>query len=44
MTLHSITAARAAERLRSGDAMLVDVREADERARMQIPGSARHFR
>ena len=39
MTLPVITAARAAELLRTGGAMLVDVREADERARALIPGS-----
>ncbi|MBR0684193.1 DUF2892 domain-containing protein [Roseomonas eburnea] len=40
MTLPTITPARAAEMLRAGEAILVDVREADERARTHIPGSA----
>lgn len=40
MTLPTITPARAAAMLRAGEAMLVDVREADERARTRIPGSA----
>ena len=40
MTLPTITPARAAEMLRSGEALLVDIREADERARAHIPGSA----
>lgn len=40
MTLPTITAARAAEMLRAGEAVLVDIREADERARAHIPGSA----
>lgn len=40
MTLPTVTPARAAEMLRSGEAMLVDIREADERARAHIPGSA----
>lgn len=40
MTLPTISPARAAEMLRAGDALLVDVREADERARAHIPGSA----
>lgn len=40
MTLPTITAARAAEMLRAGEALLVDIREADERARTHIPGSA----
>lgn len=40
MSLPTISPARAAEMLRAGDALLVDVREADERARAHIPGSA----
>ena len=40
MTLPTITAARAAEMLRAGEALLVDIREADERARTHIPGTA----
>ncbi len=40
MTLATITPARAAEMLRSGEGVLVDIREADERARAHIPGSA----
>jgi rhodanese-related sulfurtransferase len=40
MTLPIVSAARAAEMLRSGQALLVDIREADERARAHIPGSA----
>jgi rhodanese-related sulfurtransferase len=40
MSLPTITPARAAEMLKRGEAILVDVREADERARSQIPGSA----
>lgn len=40
MTLPTISPTRAAEMLRAGEALLVDVREADERARAQIPGSA----
>jgi rhodanese-related sulfurtransferase len=40
MTLPTLPAARAAEMLRAGDALLVDVREADERARTHVPGSA----
>ncbi len=40
MTLPTITPARAAELLKGGEAILVDVREADERARSHIPGSA----
>jgi rhodanese-related sulfurtransferase len=39
MTLPAITPARAAEMLRNGEALLVDIREADERARAHIPGS-----
>lgn len=39
MTLPSITAEKAAERLREGNAILVDVREPDERAHSHIPGS-----
>ncbi len=39
MSLPTISAARAAEMLRAGGAMLVDIREADERARARIPGS-----
>ena len=37
MTLPTITPARAAALLQSGEAILVDVREADERARSHIP-------
>jgi rhodanese-related sulfurtransferase len=40
MSLPTISPARAAEMLRNGEALLVDVREADERARAHIPGSA----
>lgn len=40
MTLPTVTPARAAEMLRAGEALLVDIREADERARAHIPGSA----
>lgn len=40
MSLPTISPARAAEMLRAGEALLVDVREADERARTHIPGSA----
>lgn len=40
MTLPAISATRAAGMLRAGDALLVDVREADERARSHIPGTA----
>ncbi|CAH0294571.1 rhodanese family protein [Roseomonas sp. CECT 9278] len=40
MTLPTISATRAAEMLRAGDALLVDVREADERARSHVPGTA----
>lgn len=40
MTLPTITPARAAQMLSAGEALLVDVREADERARAHIPGSA----
>ncbi|HEV7456559.1 MAG TPA: rhodanese family protein [Roseococcus sp.] len=40
MTLPTITPARAAALLKAGDAILVDVREADERARTHIPGTA----
>ena len=40
MTLPTITPARAAQMLGAGEALLVDVREADERARAHIPGSA----
>jgi len=39
MSLKTITADRADELLRAGQAVLVDVREADERARSRIPGS-----
>lgn len=39
MSLPTIPPARAAELLAAGDAILVDVREADERARARIPGS-----
>jgi len=40
MTLPTIPAARAAAMLRAGDALLVDIREGDERARLHVPGSA----
>ncbi|BDG74845.1 rhodanese-like domain-containing protein [Roseomonas fluvialis] len=40
MTLPTISAARACAMLRDGGALLVDVREADERARSHVPGSA----
>jgi len=40
MNLPTISPGRAAEMLRTGDALLMDVREADERARSHIPGSA----
>lgn len=40
MSLPAITADKAALMLRSGEALLVDVREADERARAHVPGSA----
>lgn len=40
MSLPTITPARAAALLKSGEAILVDVREADERARAHIPGTA----
>ncbi len=40
MSLSPITAAEAAALLREGRATLVDVREADERARAHVPGSA----
>lgn len=40
MTLPTISATRAAAMLRAGDALLVDVREADERARLHVPGSS----
>lgn len=40
MTLPTITPARAADMLKKGEAILVDVREGDERARAHIPGSA----
>jgi rhodanese-related sulfurtransferase len=40
MSLPVIPAGRAAELLRRGEAILVDIREADERARAHIPGSA----
>lgn len=40
MSLPLIDAARAAALLREGRATLVDVREADERARAHVPGSA----
>jgi rhodanese-related sulfurtransferase len=39
MTLPTITAGRAAALLRDNAAVLVDVREADERARAHVPGS-----
>jgi rhodanese-related sulfurtransferase len=39
MTLPTITADDAARLLREGEALLVDVREADERARAHVPGS-----
>ena len=40
MNVLSIPAREAAGLLASGDAMLVDIREADERARGHVPGSA----
>jgi len=40
MTLPTISATRAATMIRDGSALLVDVREADERARAHVPGSA----
>jgi rhodanese-related sulfurtransferase len=40
MTLPTLSAERAAAMLRKGEALLVDVREADERARAHVPGSA----
>ncbi len=40
MTLQTIAPARAAEMLRDDGAVLVDIREADERARAHVPGSA----
>ncbi|WP_198370293.1 rhodanese-like domain-containing protein [Roseomonas rosulenta] len=40
MTLPVISATRAAEMIRAGEALLVDVREADERALAHVPGSA----
>jgi rhodanese-related sulfurtransferase len=40
MTLPTISPARAAEMLQAGEALMVDIREADERARAHIPGSA----
>ncbi|WP_137126324.1 rhodanese family protein [Roseomonas sp. HF4] len=40
MTLPTISPDRAAAMLRAGEALLVDLREADERARSHIPGSA----
>lgn len=40
MSLPTVTPARAAAMLKAGEAILVDVREADERARSHIPGSA----
>jgi rhodanese-related sulfurtransferase len=40
MNVQSIPAREAAGLLASGDAMLVDIREADERARGHVPGSA----
>jgi rhodanese-related sulfurtransferase len=40
MSLPSIAPERAAEMIRSGQALLVDVREADERARAHVAGSA----
>jgi rhodanese-related sulfurtransferase len=40
MSLPSIPAAEAAALLRQGRATLVDLREADERARAHVPGSA----
>lgn len=40
MTLPAISPARAAELLRTSEALLVDIREAGERAREHVPGSA----
>ena len=40
MTLPTISPERAAELVKRGEAKLVDIREADERARAHIPGSA----
>lgn len=40
MSLPTISPARAAEMLRAGEALLVDIRESDERARAHVPGSA----
>jgi len=40
MTANSITAREAAGLIASGQAVLVDIREADERARNHVPGSA----
>lgn len=39
MAIQSISAREAAGLIASGDAMLVDIREADERARSHVPGS-----
>lgn len=39
MSLPTISPARAADLLAAGEAILVDVREADERARAHIPGT-----
>lgn len=40
MNLPTISPARAARMLEAGEALLVDIREADERARAHVPGSA----
>ena len=40
MTATPISAREAAGLIASGEAVLVDIREADERARSHIPGSA----
>ncbi|MCE2921229.1 MAG: rhodanese-like domain-containing protein [Roseomonas sp.] len=39
MTAQSISAREAAGLITSGEAVLVDIREADERARSHVPGS-----
>ncbi|MCA3418352.1 MAG: rhodanese-like domain-containing protein, partial [Roseomonas sp.] len=40
MSAETISAREAAGLIASGEAVLVDIREADERARSHIPGSA----
>lgn len=40
MTLAAISPARAAELIRANEAVLIDIREADERARAHVPGSS----